>query len=195
MTDHESTEVESHTSSVESHKFGSHKWHDCAVHGHMQNAEQCSICRGGLSYCVVCGHAEGAIADYNVCPGEVDLTSSDCMDKLRSFHYSVAPLFRAANVYDFWDQWEIDRLEAQGFTPVRHDLPQLFWFWDYGAWQYLVRIVSVTPHILTLQFVDPPSDKLFTLEDWQDNAKHYAPLGMYDPYGAIGCYTVTEDVD
>jgi len=41
-------------------KLTQHRWHKC-------EEENCFVCEGGLSLCVVCGQAEGTLGDY--CPG------------------------------------------------------------------------------------------------------------------------------
>jgi len=41
-------------------KLKEHIWHEC-------NAENCMVCAGGLSQCIVCGQAEGTLEEY--CPG------------------------------------------------------------------------------------------------------------------------------
>ena len=45
-----------------------HDYHDCKRDGCSPDEERCNFCRGGLSACVICLGAEGALPTE--CPGE-----------------------------------------------------------------------------------------------------------------------------
>lgn len=134
-----------------------HRWHDCAVDGHVGAAETCQACVGGLGGCTICNQWEGAIRHAERCPG-VRADSFESLNRLIEYHYAVAPVFRKAKADDLY----VGRFVV---------------FLDAGAWQYPCRVEACRNACWDLACLYGEEGMTVTLAD-------LGSIGVYDPHNA-----------
>lgn len=149
-----------------------HVWHDCSKYGCSPSEYNCLYCRGGLTACVVCGQAEGMIADYDKCPGPVSAETEARVRHLLRYHNEVAPLFRAAMQADYLDR----KIRNGSWLPV---------YRPSEGWCDVIKLTCATGTGLYCD--DIPGGRVGYREG--PDAPTRPRLGVYDPYNAGACPT------